>query len=361
MTQLQQKLQGCDGFRRVGRSYRARCPVHNGQSTTSLSIKFDDDRTLLWCHAGCSYADIMQALELSQPALSREPLSRPAPSAVALADVATRDRVYQSLLTHLALSPAHRQDLHLRGLDNTHIERGVYRSLPLRGRSAIAGRLVDQFGPETCGTVPGIIQKPGRGGRRYWTLAGSPGLLIPQRDTAGRIVALLIRPDDPTHGKYLALSSAKYDGPSPGANCHVPRFVPVAPASDIRLTEGILKADFATVLSAVLTLGLPGVSAWRMALPILEQLQPKNILLAWDADWRRNPAVACSLADAAMELTQQGYHVQFEYWCPDKGKGIDDVLSAGHVPERRHWTYALAAKTRGLSGTKAPKGVMCHG
>ena len=187
------------------------------------------------------------------------------------------------------------------------------------------------------------------------------GLLIPVRDVDGRIVALKIRADQAGDGpRYTTLSSKKHGGPGPGAQCHVPLHPGLA-TDVVRITEGELKADVATVLSGVLTLGIPGVAQWRMALPILEAFQPKTILLAWDADWRRNPAVACSLADAAQELTQQGYHVQFEYWCPDQGKGIDDVLSAGHVPERRHWTYALAAKTRGLSGTKAPKGVMCHG
>jgi hypothetical protein len=273
-----------------------------------------------------------------------------------LADVGTRDRVYQALLAHLNLSPTHDEALRARGLSDTHIQRGAYRTLHLRGRSLIARHLVSQFGPEICATIPGLVQKD-----RYWSLAGSPGLVIPQRDTTGRIVALLLRPDDPTHGKYLSLSSAKYGGPSPGSNIHVPRLVSVTPDTDIRLTEGALKADVANALSGVLTLGLPGVAPWPLALPILEQLQPKTVLLAWDSDWRRNPTVACSLADAAMELTRQGFNVQFEYWCPDQGKGIDDVLLAGHIPEWRHWTYSLAAKTRGLSGTKAPKGGWRHG
>jgi hypothetical protein len=43
----------------------------------------------------------------------------------------------------------------------------------------------------------------------------------------------------------------------------------------------------ATALSGVLTLGIPGVAPWRMALKVLEQLQPKTVLLAWGANWRR--------------------------------------------------------------------------
>jgi hypothetical protein len=277
----------CDGFHRVGRGYRARYPAHNSKSTTSLSIALGAERTLLYCHAGCTYAEIRQALGLSQPAPSRATRSMDVSSAPSPADVATRDRVYHARLFHLALSPEHRANLRLRGLDDAHLQRGAYRSWQLRGRSAVAKHLVNQFGLATCASIPGFIQREGSGGRRYGSLAGAPGLVIPQRDIAGRIIALLLRPDDPTYGKYLALTSAKYGGPSPGSNIHVPCFVPVTLGADIRLTEGALKADVATALRGVLTLGIPGVAPWRMALKVLEQLQPKTGLLAWDATWRR--------------------------------------------------------------------------
>jgi hypothetical protein len=42
----------------------------------------------------------------------------------------------------------------------------------------------------------------------------------------------------------------------------------------IRMTEGELKADVATVLTGILTLSIPGVSAWRAVIRVLEQLQP---------------------------------------------------------------------------------------
>ncbi len=45
--------------------YRARCPAHNGDSDTSLSIKEGDDgRALLTCHASCGLRDIVDALGL---------------------------------------------------------------------------------------------------------------------------------------------------------------------------------------------------------------------------------------------------------------------------------------------------------
>ena len=42
--------------------YRARCPVHQGKSNTSLSIKDAGDRVLIHCHAGCNLDDILAAL-----------------------------------------------------------------------------------------------------------------------------------------------------------------------------------------------------------------------------------------------------------------------------------------------------------
>jgi hypothetical protein len=73
-------------------------------------------------------------------------------------------------------------------------------------------------------------------------------------------------------------------------------------------------------------------------------LQPRAIWLAFDADWRTNPVVARALAAAAMALTNQGWSVLIEVWDPAQGKGIDDVLVAGHravlhAPTR---TYGLS-------------------
>jgi hypothetical protein len=48
--------------------YRAKCPLHNGRSDTSLSITDTDDRFLIHCHAGCDYRSILAALNLSSAA-----------------------------------------------------------------------------------------------------------------------------------------------------------------------------------------------------------------------------------------------------------------------------------------------------
>ncbi len=230
-------------------------------------------------------------------------------------------------------------------MSDTDIARRGYRTLPLQGRATIARRVVEVFGADLYPSVPGLYVKEDRGSR-WGSLAGAPGLLIPVRDADGRIVALKVRANDPGDGpKYTYLSSAKYGGPGPGAPVHVPLHEGLD-CHTIRLTEGELKADVATVLSGMLTLAVPGVSTWRTALPVIQQLQPRQIRLAFDADWRINPQVAYALAQSAFALMKTGFEVMVEVWDMTRGKGIDDLLAAGNAPTCKPATMALSAMVR---------------
>jgi hypothetical protein len=250
----------------------------------------------------------------------------------------TLDAVYRAFLASLPLAPRHRQNLHKRGLSDGEINRRQYRMLPPWRRADLACHLVNSFGPAVCAQVPGLYIKA-VGGRQWWSVAGTPGLLIPVSDSQGRIIALVIRGDDAAAtARYSCLSSKRFGAPGPGAHDHVPLFD--GPASPlVRLTEGPLKVDVATTLSGVLTVGLPGATSWRQALPLLATLQPRTVALAFDADARRNEAVASALHAAARALQQAGFAVVLERWAPSHGKGIDDVFAAGHRPE------VLAGKT----------------
>src|SRR5262249_3325977 len=146
--------------------------------------------------------------------------------------------------------------------------------------------------------------------------------------------------------KYTTISSAKHGGPSPGAQVHVPLFDGVH-GDTVRLTEGELKADITTALSGLLTVSIPGVAMWRKALPVLQALGVQRVLLAFDADWRTNPHVAQALGQAAYALVQAGYEVQIEDWAPALGKGIDDLLAAGHAPLLQSMVLAFGAQLRG--------------
>jgi hypothetical protein len=53
------------------------------------------------------------------------------------ADPDTLHAVYSALLDRLSLSEAHREALHGRGMADDAIDRAVYRTLPIQGRSRI--------------------------------------------------------------------------------------------------------------------------------------------------------------------------------------------------------------------------------
>jgi hypothetical protein len=176
----------------------------------------------------------------ARPTAAAPPLPPSSPVAER-ADPDTLHAVYSALLAALQLSCPHRANLRCRGLADDEIDRRGYRTLAVRGRADLARNLRERFG-DTVLRVPGIIVKQGDRGA-YITLAGAAGLLVPIRDTARRVVALLVRRDDNTdgRGKYLYVSSAPHNGPGPGAPAHVPLGI-AGPVEVVRLTEGALKA-----------------------------------------------------------------------------------------------------------------------
>lgn len=254
----------------------------------------------------------------------------PVPSgpAVDRANADTLHAVYSALLARLSLSTAHRADLQFRGLADAEIDGRAYRTLPVQGRARLARELRERFGDSLL-RVPGFIMRD-RDGRRYLTLAGAAGLLVPVRDVAGRVVGLLTRRDDASGaGKYVWLSSTRHGGPGPGAPVHVPHGIG-APADVVRITEGALKADVAHALSGLPTIGLPGLACGR-ALSFLRELGARTVHLAFDADAKDKPTVARAL-DACAEALADEFAVELERW-PAQHKGIDDALAAGAAVE----------------------------
>src|SRR5205807_10175402 len=146
------------------------------------------------------------------------------------------------------------------------------------------------------------------------------------------VVALKVRRDDNDDPRYLSVSSSGRGGPGPGAPVHVARWNESTwneSARVVRITEGELKADVATALSGVLTISVPGVSAWRGALPVLRTLAQAKVLLAFDADAASNPHVARAAQATAEALAAEGWDVAVELWDGSLAKGIDDALAAG--------------------------------
>lgn len=223
------------------------------------------------------------------------------------------NEVYSALLVLCPLTDHHAKNLQNRGLKSSEIERRAYGTLTIYDRIQIANKLVDRFGDDTCRKVPGIIIKQGSY-KNYWSLAGSPGLLIPVRDIQKRIIALKIRLDDSDErGKYRSFSSTAYNGPGPGAQIHVPLFDGNI-GETVRVTEGELKADIATVYDNTLTLSIPGVAAWRQSIEILNELKVKKIKIAFDKDAEQNLSVANCMMDFYRELKKNNFIISIERW-----------------------------------------------
>ncbi len=265
-----------------------------------------------------------------------EPKHSPRDSGGKKADPDTLHKVYSAILHQLPLEDRHTKNLQIRGLDMSQSrlrhETG-YRTLPLSGRARALVRLIADGLERHLPGVPGCYVKE-KDGRSFWTLAGSPGMLIPVRDAERRIVALLTRPDEKKAGKkYLWLSSAGKDRRGPGPGKPLPIHVPLfkGDRSTVRITEGALKADVATILSGTLTLGTPGL-AWRGVVAVLRQLEAKTARVAYDADASTNPNVAHCIQGVAANLQAEGFVVELELWDIADGKGIDDLLAAGKTP-----------------------------
>lgn len=241
--------------------------------------------------------------------------------------------VYQELLRHLPLSDDHMANLMERGLSEEEISLRGYKSLSRRNCIYIGELLTEKIGVAPVeiaeeiekiaeeiavsnsggllGLVPGflreVITEP-------WQIAGPPGLVIPVRNQFGQVVALKIRLDHATTGsKYIYLSSTRYNGPSPGSPLHVP----LTCTSDyhaVRVTEGELKADIATALSGLFTLGLPGVSSWQKAISFLKSKEVQKVIVAFDSDHTTNRNVAYALDQAVQGYSNEGFFVEVEKW-----------------------------------------------
>jgi hypothetical protein len=244
------------------------------------------------------------------------------------------DRIYRALLCKLPLAQDHLDNLRSRGLDDETITRNGYRSMPGRERWRIAADLAGIYRGELL-TVPGFIQSQRPGRKPFLSIAGAgPGILIPVRDTQGRIVAMKLRRDvlADDQPRYVYLSSKRHGGPGPGSPPHVPLGITDAKAGTLRITEGELKADVTCHLSRVPTISVPGVSSWRACLPAICQLRPRAILIAWDSDWTLKEDVRRPLVEMLRLFLRTGFRVGLELWEANQGKGIDDLLAAGGRP-----------------------------
>lgn len=257
----------------------------------------------------------------------------PLPPSRVRADEDTRDRAYRAVLAALRLDEGDREALLARGLSPEDLTANGYRSLPLDGRARLAHVIAEAVGESSAREVPGVVRRE-RDGRAWLAFAGSPGVIIPCRDTSGRIVALKVRRRDPCEGpRYLYITSARDGGASAACALHMPvraramldssGSLEPSPAARVVITEGEIKADVSSALLGVPVLSIPGVGAWRLALDAARALRPAVVSVALDAD----PAGARAAVELVDALRAEG--MRAEHWRWDRRfKGLDDWCAA---------------------------------
>lgn len=222
-------------------------------------------------------------------------------------------RVYASLLGRLRLANHHRDQVLRRGISLEAIGRHGFRSWPEEwaSRADLAAQLYREHG-DVCHGVPGWYVHCGRP-----ALAGGPGWVLPVWDLQGRVVALRLRSDGDQGPRYYWLSSRRHGGPGSGLHPRLawpgrkPR--PGEGTPVLRLVEGEPKAIVVAEHTSVPTLSVPGVGNWPTALPWLEALGVRRVLLCYDADWRTKPPVARALVAAYRRLSSTR-EVLIETW-----------------------------------------------
>jgi hypothetical protein len=301
--------------------------------------------------------------------------TKPAPPPIEIAPIEIRNAVYEELIRR---SPAIKYYSQL--IDGPHglLARGLhepelqnYGALPRtqKERASLARALnkfvTVRFPEEALRNVhPGVIGVPGfwqgqSGIIRLWKDRdyNMPLLVIPYRDDQGRIQACQLRlhRNDLRNGekKYRWLAGAvEWRGTSSGTPIHFTfPSESLSPRGTVVVTEGALKADtLVSLRPKARVIATSGVNCSHAE--IIYAARDSNALIAFDADYKTNPAVARQLARliAARErdiaARRLSTNTKIVTW--QKYKGIDDALLVNapleimNIPQ---WYSTLESKT----------------
>jgi hypothetical protein len=307
----------------------------------------NDSRPSLWttvgsngfiyfhCRAGCSKKDVASSLGLSPGMLYPPPGEKTPPNLMERSKPAmTRDQallaaeVYSKLLQRLGLS--RQAGLHMagRGVSLQQVQKLGYSSfnpkMPQDLRAVLG--LHEEYGTRLL-EVPGFIL--GQDGVPTLSMPGE-GILVPIRDTTGRVLALKARLLGNSQQKFKLLVSKS----APGHNhsIHFPLGYP-GRNGDFRITEGEMKADLSTLFSGIYTIGCPGLHSLFYPIEFLSFFWPEStVMLAPDFPDLMKPSVAQLVRKALILYEDARFHTFLEIWPRKNGpapKGIDDALKDG--------------------------------
>lgn len=257
------------------------------------------------------------------------------------------DCIYRILAKLSGLSETHKKELtENRGLSEEQIERGCYFTFP---SASIMGPLLlvleNEYGStEMLKGVPGFYYSK----TKNWSIVKRKGMAIGIQNSDGHIVGIQIRSDVKTKaGRYFWLSSddPKYKfGASPGVPVDV--IIPEKiKYQTILITEGRFKSEILARDKGSITLSVQGVGSWEgiaselegLALnPRVKEQFPEGfhiscVMVAFDADLASNVQVQQQMKNMTDVLVRKRYPVYYLNWDVKLGKGVDDLILAGHT------------------------------
>lgn len=264
----------------------------------------------------------------------------------------TLHQVYSAFIEECTLSKEHQNYLLKRKLSIEEIKKHGFFTFPTRAiRKRFLDKITKQFGSQdVLQHVPGFYQEEGED----YNFISYRGIGIPIRDAYGRIVGIQIRRDkvDDFDKRYIWFSSSfaiddpkgKYkNGTSSGSPIGV-----VYPEeihySTVFITEGYFKALQLSKEYKSVAITVQGVSTWRgipqvlKDIPQSEEVKKRtnkryhvgSVVICFDADMNYKPQIFKQAKNMGDSIEALDIPVYYMNWHLDYGKGIDDVLLAGH-------------------------------
>jgi len=244
------------------------------------------------------------------------------------------DRAYRAFLAQLTLEDCHRANLRERGLNDSFIETGLYKSVPNSIDAGIAIKNAENQGVSFDG-VPGFYRMSD------FTLAnvtGNDGFFIPYFNQSGQITGMQIRFDQAKEDqpRYRWFSSAGRENGCSAVNSAtfgIPGTMARYNSGQLLfVTEGGLKAAVASCLDEAHHpfIAIPGVmcySQWEKVCSSLEQNGIRFIADAFDSDRETNIHVEEALKKLRTIASNHGICMVRVNWGTNQ-KGVDDYLLA---------------------------------
>lgn len=248
------------------------------------------------------------------------------------------DKIYRALLNECKLLPKHRSNLIKRGLSNEDIVKYLIKSVPYDCK-AMCKKLVDKG--FNLNNVPGFFME-----NNEWNMKSIPGFFCPVYDVDGYIVSLQIRADMVRDGrKYLWFSSPNDKCGTAVESAAI--FLGDKNATEVVITEGILKAIVYHVKTNTSIIGMPGISDRRTVEKVLSGLKNVQVVHeAFDMDKCLYPICKNDYkCDKCKGLTNNGFcfnkFQKVDKISADENKLINMLHKKGYVVKSMYWDYTL--------------------